>query len=157
MHPPEQISAIAKEAFIYGYPIVDNHHVIHQYVLDKHSAEYKAPFNQAGHNRNVATPEDKAIVSMNVDTPYSFAWLDLRAEPIVLTLPAFEPRRYVSVQLIDLYTYIVGYISPRTNGNAGGDFLVAGPGWHGSHPCRDQSCVSFPNPVLACTLPDAVV
>ena len=48
MHPPEQISAIAKEAFIYGYPIVDNHHVIHQYVLDKHSAEYKAPFNQAG-------------------------------------------------------------------------------------------------------------
>ena len=48
---------------------------------------------------------------MNVDTPYSFAWLDLRAEPVVLSLPAFGPDRYVSVELIDLYTYIVGYIS----------------------------------------------
>ena len=148
MHPPEQISAIAKEAFIYGYPVVDNHHVIHQYVLDKHSAEYKAPFNQAGHNRNVATPDDKAIVSMNVDTPYSFAWLDLRAEPVVLTLPPFEPRRYVSVQLIDLYTYIVGYISPRTNGNAGGDFLVAGPGWHGAIPAEIKAVFHSPTQFL---------
>ena len=88
MTTAEQIIAVAKEAFIYGYPIVDNHNVIHQYVLDKNSNEYKAPFNQVGHNRNVATPEDKAIVSMNVDTPYSFAWLDLRAEPVVLTIPA---------------------------------------------------------------------
>ena len=134
MNTSEQISAIAKEAFIYGYPIVDNHNVIHQYVLDKSSKEYKAPFNQVGHNRNVATPEDRAVVSMNVDTPYSFAWLDLRAEPVVLTLPEFGHDRYVSVELIDLYTYIVGYISPRTNGNRGGDFLVAGPGWHEATP-----------------------
>ena len=148
MHTPEQISAIAKEAFIYGYPVVDNHHIIHQYVLDKHSAEYKAPFNQVGHNRNVATPDDKAIVSMNVDTPYSFAWLDLRAEPVVLTLPPFEPRRYVSLQLIDLYTYIVGYISPRTNGNAGGDFLVAGPGWHGAIPAGIKAVFHSPTQFL---------
>lgn len=130
----EQISAIAKEAFIYGYPIVDNHNVINNYVLDKQSKEYKAPFNQVGHNRRVATPEDTAIVSMNVDTPYSFAWLDLRSEPVVLTIPQFEKDRYVSVELIDLYTYIVGYISPRTHGNTGGNFLVAGPGWHGAIP-----------------------
>jgi hypothetical protein len=130
----EQLTNTAKEAFIYGYPIVDNHNIIHQYVLDKHSKEYKAPFNQVGHNRGVATPKDTAIVSMNVDTPYSFAWLDLRAEPIVLTIPPFEKDRYVAVELIDLYTYIVGYISPRTNGNTGGDFLLAGPGWRGSPP-----------------------
>ena len=130
----EKLTNTAKEAFIYGYPIVDNHNIIHQYVLDKHSKEYKAPFNQVGHNRGVATPKDTAIVSMNVDTPYSFAWLDLRAEPVVLTIPPFEKDRYVAVELIDLYTYIVGYISPRTNGNAGGDFLVAGPGWKGSPP-----------------------
>lgn len=134
MIPSEQISPIAKEAFIYGYPIVDNHNIIHQYVLEKHSTEYKAPFNQVGHNRSVATPDDKAVVSMNVDTPYSFAWLDLRAEPQVLTIPPFEKDRYVSVELIDLYTYIVGYISPRTNGNGGGNFLVVGPDWQGAVP-----------------------
>lgn len=134
MNSFEQISAIAKEAFIYGYPIVDNHNIIYQYVLDKSSREYKAPFNQVGHNRNVTTPADTAIVSMNVDTPYSFAWLDLRAEPVVLTVPQFEKGRYVSVQMIDLYTYIVGYISPRTYGNTGGNFLMVGPGWHGAIP-----------------------
>ena len=37
----------------------------------------------------------------NVDTPYSYAWLDLRTEPIVLVVPPFEKERYVSVQLID--------------------------------------------------------
>jgi len=113
------------EAFIYGYPIVDIHNVIHQYVLDRSSKEYKAPFNQVGHNWNVATPADTAIVPMNVDTPCSFAWLDLRAEPVVLTIPEFGHDRYVSLELINLHTYILGYISPRTNGNRGGHFLVA--------------------------------
>jgi hypothetical protein len=144
----EQISAIAKEAFIYGYPIVDNHNVIHKYVLDRGNKEYKAPFNQIGHNRNVASPEDKAVVSMNVDTPYSFAWLDLRAEPVVLSIPPFEKSRYVSVELIDLYTYIVGYISPRTNGNAGGDFLVAGPGWRGETPAGIKTVFHSPTQFL---------
>jgi hypothetical protein len=129
-----EISAIAQEAFIYGYPIVDAHNVIHKYVLDRRSPEYKGPFNQIGHNRQVASPADKAIVAMNVDTPYSAAWLDLRAGPVVLSVPSFEARRYVSAQLNDLYSYIIGYITPRTNGHAGGDFLVAGPGWEGAPP-----------------------
>ena len=144
----EQVLAIAKEAFIYGYPIIDNQNVIHKYVLDQGNKEYKAPFNQVGHNRNVATPDDTAVVSMNVDTPYSFAWLDLRAEPVVLTIPQFEPDRYVSVQLIDLYTYIVGYISPRTNGNTGGNFLVAGPDWHGKIPAGIKNVFRSPTQFL---------
>lgn len=138
------ITAIAQEAFIYGYPIVDGYNVLHKYTLDKASGEYKAPFNQVGHNRNVATPDDKAVVSMNVDTPYSFAWLDLRAEPQVLTVPSFEANRYVAVQLIDFYTYIVGYISPRTNGHGGGDFLVAGPDWRGEPPAGVKAVFHSP-------------
>ncbi len=138
------LSFIAQEAFIYGYPIVDGYNVLYNYTLDKASGEYKAPFNQVGHNRNVATPDDRAVVSMNVDTPYSFAWLDLRAEPQVLTVPSFEEKRYVSVQLIDLYTYIVGYISPRTNGHGGGDFLVAGPDWRGEPPAGVKAVFHSP-------------
>jgi hypothetical protein len=85
---------------------------------------------------------------MNVDTPYSFAWLDLRAEPVVLSIPQFEKERYVSVELIDLYTYIVGYISPRTDGNTGGDFLVAGPGWHGTIPAGIKTVFHSPTQFL---------
>ena len=53
--------------------------------------------------------------------------MDLRAEPIVLTVPAIEKERYFSVQLIDLYTFNFDYIGSRTTGNDGGSFLIAGP------------------------------
>lgn len=125
---------LAKEAFLYGYAMVDNYNVLYNYALNPRSPEYKAPLNSISHARDVAGPEDKAIVAPNVDTPYSYAWLDLRAEPIVLSLPGFERNRYVGLQLIDAYTYIIGYVTPRTNGHEGGDFLVAGPGWDGEVP-----------------------
>lgn len=130
----DEITEIAREAYLWGYPIVDNYAVLHSYALDPEGPEFKAPVNRISHARTVAGPGDRTIVAPNVDTPYSHAWLDLRAEPIVLTLPTFEAERYVSLQLIDAYTYILGYVTPRTNGNSGGVFLVAGPGWKGEVP-----------------------
>ncbi len=128
------LADLAERAYVYGYATVDLYRILHDFALDPDSAEYKAPLNQWAHSRQLADPSEKAIVAMNVDTPYSYAWLDLRAEPVVLTLPAFEASRYMSAMLVDLYTYIVGYVSPRTNGHAGGRFLVAGPGWDGPIP-----------------------
>jgi hypothetical protein len=61
-------------------------------------------------------------------------WIDLRAEPVVLTLPKIEERRYYSVQLIDLYTHNFAYLGKRTTGSNGGSFLIAGPTWHGEKP-----------------------
>src|SRR5512136_143839 len=125
---------VAEEAFIYGYPMVDMYNILHKYAVDTSSPEYKAPLNTIYNTRRLMTPEDTAIVAPNQDTPYSYAWLDLRAEPIVVSVPPFEAGRYVSLMLSDLYTYIIGYVSPRTNGNLGGDFLIAGPDWNGETP-----------------------
>ena len=130
----DSISDIAHEALIYGLPTVDLYRILHDFALDPASPEFKAPVNDVFHSRQLADPEDRSIVAMNVDTPYSYAWLDLRSEPVVLTMPAFEPERYLSAQLIDLYTYILGYISPRTNGHRGGEFLISGPSWTGDAP-----------------------
>jgi hypothetical protein len=52
-------------------------------------------------------------VTPNSDTPYSMLWLDLRAEPIVLSVPAVEQERYYSVQLVDGNTFNDGYIGSR--------------------------------------------
>jgi hypothetical protein len=82
----------------------------------------------------VFTYKDTAVVTPNSDTPYSFAGLDLRAEPYVVSLPAVEKTRYVSLQLIDANTYNFGYAGSRTTGIGGGDFLVAGPDWKGETP-----------------------
>jgi hypothetical protein len=130
----DRIAEIAEAAYIYGYPTVDAHNTLYEQALDPASPLFKASLNEIGHSRAVATPEDRAIVAPNVDTPYSYVWFDLRAEPVVLTVPAFDPGRYVSVQLNDLYTYIIGYVTPRTNGNAGGNYLIAGPEWQGDAP-----------------------
>ena len=130
----EQARAIAKEAYIYANPVVDSYRIIHSHFVDKTHPEYKAPFNRIKHIPRVYTHEDKAVQYPNSDTPYSWLGLDLRTEPIVLTVPAIDKDRYFSIQLIDLYTHNFAYIGSRTAGNEGGRFLIAGPGWQGDVP-----------------------
>ena len=126
--------ALARDAYVWGYPTVDMYAILRGQALDRTSGEFKALLNAVGHARKVATPDDHVVIAPNVDTPYSYAWLDLRAEPVVVTVPAFERERYLSLMLVDLYTWILGYVTPRTNGTVGGDFLVAPPGWEGEVP-----------------------
>jgi hypothetical protein len=129
-----ETKAIAEEGFIYGLPIVMNYAVMYEYAVDKNSPEFKAPFNQIKNEARVFTPKDTAIVTPNSDTPYSFLWMDLRAEPIVLSVPAVEKRRYYAVQLEDGNTFNFGYIGSRATGNDAGDYMVAGPDWKGETP-----------------------
>ncbi len=125
---------IAEEGFIYGLPIVMNYAVMHQFCVDKNSGQYKGPFNVLFNDHRVFTYEDTAIVTPNSDTPYSMLWLDLRAEPMVISVPAVPKERYYSVQFIDGNTYNYGYIGSRATGIEPGDYFVAGPDWKGETP-----------------------
>jgi len=126
--------AVAKEAYIYGYPMVDGYRVQYAYFEDRSNPEFKAPWNHLLNVPRVYTAEDRAIVSPNSDTPYSMVGMDLRAEPVVLTVPPVDAGRYFSIQLIDAYTHNFDYIGSRTTGNGGGSYMVAGPGWDGDLP-----------------------
>ena len=90
----EETKAIAEEGFIYGLPIVMNYAVMYEYVVNKSGPQFKAPFNEFKNEARVFTYEDTAIVTPNSDTLYSFLWLDLRAEPMVLSVPAVDKKRY---------------------------------------------------------------
>jgi hypothetical protein len=125
---------IAEAGFIYGLPIVMNYAVMYEYAVDRNSGQFKAPFNQIKNEPNVFTYKDTAIVTPNSDTPYSFAWMDVRAEPIVLSVPAIDPKRYYSVMLCDGNTYNYGYIGSRATGSQAGDYMVVGPEWQGETP-----------------------
>jgi len=131
---PVEARAIAKEAYIYGFPMVDNYRIQHAYFVDTKNPEYKAPWNQIKNIPRVYTPEDKAIQTPNSDTPYSMIGMDLRAEPLVLTVPAIDKKRYYSIQLIDAYTQNFDYIGSRATGNEAGNFLIGGPNWKGETP-----------------------
>lgn len=125
---------IAEEAFIYGFPMVMNYGTLYEYTVDKSSSQYKGPFNQVHNTARVYTPKDTTVVTPNSDTPYSMLWMDLRAEPMVLSMPEIEKRRYYSVQLVDLYTFNYGYIGSRATSNQAGHYLIAGPNWKGETP-----------------------
>jgi hypothetical protein len=131
---PAETKAIAEEGYIYGLPIVMNYSTMYDYAVDRNSGQYKAPFNQIHSMHNVFTYKDTAIVSPNSDTPYSMMFMDVRPEPIVLSVPAVEKPRYYSVQLIDNNTNNFGYIGSRTTGSEAGDYLLVGPEWKGATP-----------------------
>jgi hypothetical protein len=109
---PAETKAFAEEAFIYGLPIVMNYAVMYEYAIDKSNPEFKAPFNQIKNEARVFTYKDTAIVTPNSDTPYSFAWLDLRAEPIVLSVPAVAGRYYGPVETAEFIT-VTSAVAPR--------------------------------------------
>jgi hypothetical protein len=124
----------AEAAFVFGLPIVMNYAVMYEFCLDRSSGQYKAPFNTMWNDSQVFTWRDTAIPTPNSDTPYSMCWLDLRAEPVVLSVPDVPAGRYFSVMICDGNTYNVGYIGSRATGQGGGSWVVAGPGWQGATP-----------------------
>ncbi|MCA6078372.1 DUF1254 domain-containing protein [Fulvivirga sedimenti] len=125
---------IAKEAYIYGLPMIVNYKTMYMYAIDENSPEYKGKFNQISCVARLFTPEDKAVVTPNSDTPYCMFWVDLRNGPQVLTLPEIEPDRYYSFQLVDLYTHNFAYLGTLSTGNSGGSYVVAPKGWDGEVP-----------------------
>jgi len=139
---PGEARAIASEATIYGFPLVDNYRIQHSYFVDRGGPEFKAPWNQIFNNARVYTPDDKAIQTPNSDTPYSYVGVDLRAEPVVFTVPDVETGRYYSLQFIDMYTFNFAYVGSRATGNGAGSYLLAGPNWNGKRPKGIKAVIS---------------
>jgi hypothetical protein len=148
---PAEARAIAKEATIYGFPLVDNYRVQYSYFVDRGGDQFKAPWNTLVNTARVYTPADTAIQTPNSDTPYSFVGADLRAEPLVLSVPAIGKDRYYSLQFIDMYTFDFAYVGSRATGN-GPSFSVpttsttskkSRPGTRSSR-CRNSSASRRP-------------
>lgn len=130
---PAELRAIIKEAYIYGFPMVDSYRIQHSYFVDEANPEYKGGWNEVHNVARVFTPLDKAIQTPNSDTPYSFLGADLRAEPLVISVPAIHDR-YYSLQFIDMFTHNFAYVGSRATGSDAGSYLLAGPGWQGQAP-----------------------
>ncbi len=131
---PKQAKEIAKEAYIYGFPLVMNYKTLYAYTLDKNSKEYKAEFNTKSCEARVYTPNDKAVVTPNSDTPYCMFWSDISNEPIVFSVPKMEVERYYSFQLIDLFSHNFAYIGTLSTGNHAGKYLIVPSNWEGDKP-----------------------
>jgi hypothetical protein len=130
---PSEAKEIASEAYLYAYPMLYNYKTLFQQAIDPSFPGFIGGFNRFRHYSRGFTPADKDIVTPSNDTPYSWAWLDLRTEPMVVSVPA-SPDRYYVLQWFDLYTHNFAYIGSRATGTEAGDYLFAGPGWSGETP-----------------------
>lgn len=131
---PAEARAIAKEAWLYAYAPLQGYQTLWNQTQNKAFPGYVGGFDRFRHYSRSATPADKDIVTPNNDTPYSWAWLDLRTEPIVLSLPAVPAPRYYVNQWFDLYTHNFAYTGVRSTGRGAGTYLFAGPHWKGTVP-----------------------
>lgn len=127
-----QVRAIAAEGWIYGYPILENYRTMYPQAIDATDHRYVGGFGTFRHYHEPFTPSNTDIVTPNNDTPYSWAWFDLRAEPWVISVPEID--RYYILPFHDMDTDYVGYIGARTTGQGPGDYLLAGPRYAGPIP-----------------------
>jgi hypothetical protein len=92
-----------------------------------------APVNQFGNALKYPPASDHTVVRLNIDALYSWAWLDLSKEPMVLSVPDTH-RRYYMMPMLDAWTNVFASPGTRTTGNKAGHFAVTGPGWKGALP-----------------------
>lgn len=130
----EEARTIAKEAYVFGLPLVLNYKTFYANAINKNSGDYKGEINNISCEARLYTPEDKAIVTVNSDTPYCMYWNDVRSEPIVVTVPDVSSNRYYSFQFIDLYTHNFAYVGSLTTGSKKGTYLIALNNWEGEVP-----------------------
>lgn len=137
-----QISSNAQSAYIYGYPLLVMEYTRQVSTAVEAPDGSRAPMNQLAHIRTFPTPEFKDVVSPNVDTLYSIAWLDLEREPYVLSVPdaaGFAPAgsadpRYYLLQMLDGWTNVFDSPGLRTRGPGARTYLLTGPSWQGNAP-----------------------
>lgn len=127
---PEQVRALARDAYVYAYPIVTMDLTMRQAtnVPDTATINMRAPINQFAHARAYPKADEKDVVRFNFDTLYSLAWLDILREPIVLSVPDTGGRYYL-LPMLDMWTDVFAVVGSRTTGTKAGNFaLVARAG-----------------------------
>ena len=127
---PQEAEQIAEEAYIYAFPMLMGYRFAFASFLMPGIASYRGPVNTLTGKAVTLDHNFKDVVTPNADTPYSMALLDLRAEPVVLQVPAVTDRYYV-FQFVDLFGTNPHFIGSRATGSKAGTFLLVGPRWDG--------------------------
>ncbi|MDH3676940.1 MAG: DUF1254 domain-containing protein, partial [Nitrosopumilus sp.] len=129
----EEEKMIAEDAYVFGYPLVMMELTKLQMSNVAEAGPAKAPINQFSHWPQFPTADFRDIVRPNADTLYSFAWLDLSDEPLVLHVPDTDDRYYL-VPILDAYSNVFTSPGKRTTGTGENDFVITGPFWSGTIP-----------------------
>jgi hypothetical protein len=132
------------QAYIYAFPLIYLSQLRYKWATDADSHPYAAP-NHLYHFPNIADASYKDGGSPNNDTLYSWGFLDVSKEPVVISHPDMG-NRYFTFELADMYADNFGYIGKRTTGTKAGAFLLVGPNWKGKTPVGIQGVIRSRTP-----------
>ena len=120
------------DAYVFGYPLVYNLSSMQAIAAHGLGSLPPAGTNTFAHATKLGSPAD-AFVSINNDTVYALAILDLSGGPLLLHVPDTDGRYYV-LQFVDAWTNNFAYVGRRATGTAEGTYLIVPPGWQGEPP-----------------------
>ncbi|MEH0387421.1 DUF1254 domain-containing protein [Vibrio mimicus] len=120
---------LAKNAYIYGYSIDEAYKFFYRTVVEK---DY--PLNRFQNIRHIADDTYTDHVTINNDTLHVMGWLDVAAEPVIVSVPDMDEGRYWILHTMDMGHYTNAMIGSRTQGTKGGRYMFASQSWQGEVP-----------------------
>ncbi len=138
--------AIGLQAYIYGYPMMDLYRTMWETSFDPNRGHDRT-INEFFFFRSLLTHKDDWVVTPNEDTVYHRAFLDLRAEPIILVIPPMDNRHYW-FPIGDMHHDFDGHLSWDTVGSRGGNFAFCPPGWQGVLPEGVTTRIDVSTPII---------
>lgn len=127
------VSGIAEEAYIYGYPLVSMELTRRVMTNVGKPTGSRAPMGQFATMRSYPDASFHDVTTPNANTLYSVAWIDVGKEPYILSLPD-EKGRYYLMPMLDAWTNVFASPGTRTTGTGARKFLIVGPKWSGDTP-----------------------
>lgn len=124
---------LGEEAYVYGFPLVMMDVTREVTTAASKSGEYAAPINQFARIRTYVSPDFQNVVRISVNSLWSFGFIDLDREPMIVTVPDAGDR-YLVMQAMNMWTDDFASVGTRTPATKSGDFLIAGPKWTGVAP-----------------------
>lgn len=93
---------LLEQAYLYAFPLVIMDATRTASTNTRTATSNKAPINQFIHAEKLADATTRAVVTPNVDTIYTQAFLDVGAEPMIYGVP--QTDRFFNVQVLDAWT-----------------------------------------------------
>ena len=125
---------IASDAYLQTYPLLQTARELDREMNTADAADYVGKFNVFRHQDGLPSPKDASIRRKSYDAPYSWAWLDLRAEPMVVQMPAIPAGRFAVMQFYDLWGHNLAHVDAKNAATKAANILVVGPAWKGTQP-----------------------